>query len=271
MNSFFRLLPVLISVAWVAIHASGVNAQTTATNSAQEIEIEADDGIEWIRDPEGETGEYRARGNAKAVQGDLEVFADELIAYYRPGPNDKQDLYRMDAIGHVRILNKETEAVGDKGVYHMDKQVVVLVGDNLKMTNPKAVITAKDSLEYWQVKNIAVARGNATVVQEDKRLQAGVLTAFIQPNSQTGQNEVKRIDATSDVHISTPTEIVRGREGVYEVDRQLATLCGAVKITRGENQLNGECAEVNMKTGRSKLKGGGGRVKGLLIPDSTGN
>lgn len=271
MKSILRLLPLLFVTAWAADFASDAQAQANATNSSQEIEIEADDGIEWIRDSENKSGEYRARGNAHAIQGDLEVFADELIAYYRAGANDKQNLYRMDAVGHVRILNKDTTAVGDKGVYHMDKQVIVLVGQDLKLTNPKAVITAQDSLEYWQQKSIAVARGNAVVTQEDKRLQAGVLTAFIQPNSQTGQNEVKRIDATSDVHISTPTEIIRGREGVYEVDRQLATLCGSVKITRGENQLNGECAEVNMKTGRSKLKGGSGRVKGLLIPDSTGN
>lgn len=271
MKSFFCLLPLLLSAAWVAGFTTAAWAQTTATNSRQEIEIEADDGIEWVRDKEGQAGEYRARGNAHATQGELEVFADELVAYYRTNANDKQDLYRMDAIGHVRILNKDTTAVGDKGVYHMDKQVIVLVGDGLKLTNPKAVITAQDSLEYWQTKSVAVARGNAVVTQQDKRLQAGVLTAFIQPNKQTGQNEVKRIDATNNVHISTPTEIIRGREGVYEVDRQLATLCGSVKITRGENQLNGECAEVNMKTGRSKLQGGSGRVKGLLLPDSTGN
>ncbi|WP_259782011.1 LptA/OstA family protein [Aestuariispira ectoiniformans] len=270
MKSLFRLLLLLVSTAWAAGITTVASAQT-ATNSSQEIQIEADDGIEWIRDKTEGSGEYRARGNAHATQGELQVYADELVAYYRAGANDKQQMYRMDALGNVRIVNTDTTAVGDKGVYHMDKQVIVLVGNNLKLTNPKAIITARDSLEYWQVKNIAVARGDALVTQEDKRLQAGVLTAFIQPNISTGKNEVKRIDATKNVHISTPTEIIRGQEGVYEVDRQVATLCGSVKITRGENQLNGECAEVNMKTGRSKLKGGTGRVKGLLIPDSTGN
>ena len=201
----------------------------------------------------------------------MDLYADELTAYYRAGKNDSQEIYRMDAIGKVRILQAETEARGDKGVYHMDKQVVVLVGENLKLLNPQATITAEESLEYWQARSIAVARGKATVVQEDKRLRAGVLTAFISPNKKTGKSEIQRIDATSGVHISTKDEIVRGREGVYEVDKQLATVCGDVKITRGENQLNGECAEVNMKTGRSKIVGGGSKVRGLLLMDQKNN
>ena len=44
-------------------------------------------------------------------------------------------------------------------------------------------------------------------------------------------------------------------------------LCGNVRITRGKNQLNGACAEINLKTGNSRLIGDGRRVKGLITPD----
>lgn len=231
------------------------------------IEIEAKDGIEWIRDEVAKTGQYHARGDAVARRDGVVINADELIAYYRPDATGKgQDIFRMDAIGHVKIISENSTAIGDKAVYHIDKKVAVLVGDNLKFKSPNAVITAKESLEYWETKSIAVARGDATVVQGDKRLQAGVLTAFITTNKKTKKQDIERIDATSGVHISTPTEIVRGREGVYNLTTEIATLCGDVKITRGQNQLNGECAEVNMKTGRSEIKGGSGKVKGLIIP-----
>ena len=43
------------------------------------IEINADDGIEWQRDARA----YIARGNARAVQGDVAIHAETLIAYYR--------------------------------------------------------------------------------------------------------------------------------------------------------------------------------------------
>ena len=60
--------------------------------------------------------------------------------------------------------------------------------------------------------------------------------------------------------------------GVYHVEQELAELVGAVKITRGETQLNGEYAEVNLATGVSRLLAAppGGtadsRVHGLLVP-----
>ena len=47
---------------------------------------------------------------------------------------------------------------------------------------------------------------------------------------------------------------------------------GKVRITRGENQLNGSEAEVNMKTGISRLlAGNAGRVQGLVVPNDQTN
>ncbi len=242
-------------------------AQTaSATNgSSQPVEIEADNGIEWVQKPGEASGYYKAIGNAIAKQGAMNLNADELIAHYRPGVDDKQDLYRIDAEGHVIVNQNQTSAYGDRGAFHMDQEVAVLIGDDLKLIDPKAKITADDSLEFWSARNIAVARGNALLVTEDKRMNAGVMTAFIEENKVTGENEIRRIDATSGVHISTPSEIVTGQEGVYDLIAEIATICGDVKVSRGANQLNGECAEVNMRTGRSKMLGGTGKVKGLIL------
>jgi lipopolysaccharide export system protein LptA len=51
-------------------------------------------------------------------------------------------------------------------------------------------------------------------------------------------------------------------------------MSGAVKITRGQNQLNGCSAEVNLNTGISKLfacSDGSqrGQVEGLILPQRT--
>jgi lipopolysaccharide export system protein LptA len=60
---------------------------------------------------------------------------------------------------------------------------------------------------------------------------------------------------------------------VYFVDEERAELEGEVKITQGENQLDGNYAEVNMATGISKLlgarPGSAGQptqVKALVLP-----
>jgi lipopolysaccharide export system protein LptA len=225
------------------------------------VEIEADDGIEWLRDLQ----QYRAYGNATATRGKMVLVADTLTAFYRE-EEGRQIIYRLDADGNVTVTSDQSEASGDKAVYHIDKKVAVLVGDSLQLITERGTITADDSLEYWDDRRIAVARGNALVIQENYRLKAGVLTAFIEETA-TGKTGVTRIDATSGVHISTPTDIVTGNQGVYTVAEKKITLCGSVKITRGQNQLNGECAIVNMKTGRSRLQGkqGSEKVRGLIL------
>ena len=51
-------------------------------------------------------------------------------------------------------------------------------------------------------------------------------------------------------------------------DSGIARLAGGVRITRGQNQLNGDEAVVNMRTGVSTLsRTGAGRVQGLVVPN----
>ena len=51
-------------------------------------------------------------------------------------------------------------------------------------------------------------------------------------------------------------------------DTGIARLAGHVRITRGQNQINGSEAEVNMKTGIARLLAGTGeRVQGLVMPN----
>ena len=51
-------------------------------------------------------------------------------------------------------------------------------------------------------------------------------------------------------------------------DTQIARMAGNVHITRGENQLNGDYAVVNLRTGVSTLnRNPGSRVEGLVVPN----
>ena len=55
-------------------------------------------------------------------------------------------------------------------------------------------------------------------------------------------------------------------------DTGIARLAGNVHITRGQNQLDGQEAEVNMKTGIARLlRGNDARVTGLVVPNDASN
>jgi len=247
-------LVVLILVFSFAARAQGVFTQS----GDKPVEIEADNGIEWQRDAKA----YIARGNARARRDGVEIRADSLTAFYRDGADgDDQQIYRIDADGAVRVQSGNEKAFGDKGVYHIDESVFVLVGENLRLETETAVITARDTLEYWDKRRLVVARGDAIVTGKEGRLRADILTAHIGAGGGQG---LEQIDAFGNVLVSTGTEIARGDEGVYNPRTGIARLCGNVRITRGKNQLNGECADVNLITGNSRLTGG--RVQGIFTP-----
>jgi lipopolysaccharide export system protein LptA len=228
------------------------------------LSVDADQSIEWHQDQKA----YVARGNALATRGDMSVSSDVLIAYYREIPSGGTEIWRLAAEGNVLLSTPTQKVEGDRAVYDVDRQVAVVTGDGLKLTTPTDVVTARDSLEYWEDRRLAVARGDAVAVRNQNRVNADLLVGQFEEDA-SGSLRMRRIDAQGDVVITTPTDVARGERGVYDLATEVATLTGGVRLTRGKNQLNGDAAEVNMKTGVSRLVNTGGgpaRVRGLFVP-----
>ena len=261
--AFFAAAPALAA----ADKAEGAEPASIPIQSDKPIEIYAHEGIEW--DQNSET--YIARGNARAIQGDVTIYGSVLTARYRKTADGGSEIWRLDADGKVRIESPKGTVHGEKAIYDMDTSILVVTGNNLKLVTPKETVTARDSLEYWQLKDMFVARGDALAVLEDRKIKADILTAHLRKD-ENEESKVYRVDAFGSVLITTPTDIARGEKGVYFVDTGIATLTGAVKITRGDNQLNGEIAEINMNTGVSRIlagaeKGGESKpVRALIVP-----
>lgn len=252
-------LAALLAVPGLAV-AQGIGLP--GQSGDKPIEINADQGIEWQQNNKA----YIARGNARAAQGDVAVLADTLTAYYRETETGGTDIWRIDAVGSVRIVTPTQRAFGDKAVYDVGRGILILTGGTRLETETDR-ITARDSLEYWEKRNLAVARGNAIAVRGENRLRADVLTAHFAKDGK-GKSRVRQVDAFDNIVITTPDEIVRSSRGIYDVETGIATLTGSVKITRGQNQLNGEYAEVNLNTGVSRLFGRGkGGVQGIFTPE----
>ncbi len=236
-------------------------------SSGGPISIEADSGIEWHRNQ----SMYLAKGNAKAQSGDMLVEADELRGYYRTaslGGGDMQ-IYRLEASGNVRLTSGQHKATASQAFYDLDQKVFVLRGENLRLVTPQASMQASESIEYWQDKNLAVARGKAVAQQGQNRLMAEKLAAHFTG----GQNlQVSRVDAEGGVTIQSKDNLAQSDKASYDLKSGLASLSGNVKMTQGQNQLNGEYAELNTATGVSRILGGkdmnGGqkRVRALVIP-----
>jgi lipopolysaccharide export system protein LptA len=235
------------------------------------LKIEAERGIEWHQNEKA----YVARGNALAARGDVSVRAEVLTAYYRQrsaaaDTQSSNEIHRVVAQGTVRIATPTQTVFGDRAVYDIDQSVIVVTGKDLRLVTPTDTLTARDTLEWHDAKQQAVARGDAVAIRNDQRIKADVLVANV-VRPQNEPSRISRVDAHGGVLVSTPTEIARGRSGVYNVDTGIVTLVGNVTITRGENEIKGERATVDLNKNVSRMEAApGGRVEGLVMPSSQG-
>ncbi|WP_431284843.1 LptA/OstA family protein [Humitalea sp. 24SJ18S-53] len=279
-------------------------------------EVTATDGIEWRQADQV----VIAHGNAKAIRDGVTIDADRLMARYRPrggaaaapttgeSPASSSEIWRFEADGQVQISTATDRAAGDRAVYDIDQAVMVLTGRDLWLTTQDSRITARDSLEYWTPRRMAVARGAAVVTTQDgRRIQGDTIVGYFleaapeppvrgarpaaarpgqppagqqaatlagapasgPPSVPGAGSKLDRVEAFGNIEIRTATEIVRGDRAVYSPVSGIARVLGNVRITRGENQLNGQEAIVDLTANTARLVSSpGARVQGLIVPNS---
>jgi lipopolysaccharide export system protein LptA len=276
------------------------------------VTVTADRLIAWYRRKAGATsdgsqpapsaaqptpgGTQPARTEGQPARTEAQPAQSGIASDTDTGGNE---VYRVQAEGHVHIYTQTDQVWGDKATYDLDQAVLVVTGQHLRLTTPNDVVTARDDLEYWSQRHMAVARGDAVVITNDgRRLQGDVLVAYTtdtQPAPGTGtpqatrvadhpgapantqdpllsSGKLQRVDVFGNVLVRTVTDTVTGDRAVYVPDSGIARVAGQVRITRGQNQLNGSEAIVNMKTGVSRLLAADeGRVQGLLVPNDQTN
>lgn len=245
------------------------------SRSSVPVEITADKAIEWLRDQYL----YRATGKAMVKQGDTTITADTIEASYDPNKGE-QDIQTVTAIGHVTITSQDRTITADRGVYDLAQGLATLTGSVITITSPDIKVTAHHNVTYNDKQRHATASGKASVTAQGRTLTADHIEVWLgdaqkktsTTSSATGQLE--RARARGHVTIKTAKEILQANQADYDAVKQEAVMTGQVRLTQGENHMQGERAVVNLKTGVSQLFGHnspsgsatGGRVKAIFVP-----
>lgn len=137
-----------------------------------------------------------------------------------------------------------------------------------------------DSLEVQQENQLAIFEGKVEVVQGQIRMRAEKLVVhYSNKKSQNddGPTNIRKIDASGKVFLSSPRETAQGDRGTYDVLNKRVDLEGNVVLTQGKNVLRGSTMTLNLVTGKSRVEGGAasegtsGRVKGIFVPEADGD
>ena len=135
---------------------------------------------------------------------------------------------------------------------------------------------ASDRIEVQDRADRAIFAGNVRVRQAQLTLDTQRLTVAY---TSSGGLQIDRLDAAGGVVVRSPSETARGNFGVYDLNRRIITLVGAVQLERGDSRIAGARLTIDMNNGRAVVDGGpagvgesGGRVTGhFTVPQRRGS
>ncbi len=229
-------------------------------NSAlgEDLQIEASGFLEWNQEDKS----YKAFGNAAASQGTRSLKADEIIAYYDSEEN--RDIIRIEAAGDVNFTDNTNFGHSEKLTYEMDSQNVTLTGDKSHFKSDKFVAEASNVIQFNEKEGELLLQKDAMIlITGDRKIEAQKIEILL-----SDSGDVSKITAFKAVKLTEETgRVAMANQAFYEAESGDMNLIDSVRIIDGKNQLQGEKALINIKTGYSKIFAGekSERVSGKLV------
>lgn len=232
-------------------------------DSSEPTDISAEKGLEWRRSE----NLYIARGNARAIRGKITADAEILMAFY---DQTGKKLQRLVGQNNVVLTSGNTVMTGEFGDYDVIKKFLRLTGQGLSIKTQKDTITASKAIDYWTGDKIIKTRGDSKIISGDTTITSNESTIFLHKD---GPNKGKAFQVQSDgnVKVVTSKQIATAQHLVHNVDKDITVLTGNVVILEGDRRVEGPKAEIDHKSGISRIISDGSRVKVNINPKNPTN
>lgn len=178
--------------------------------------------------------------------------ADELVAHYTV-TKGKNDIQSLEAKGNVQIQQSGNTASGPTANYDLVSGEMVITGAGLKLSSAKGdVLTAEEQITFNDKTGTAHAVGMPSITRGDRTLRAQRMDGVFVRDAENNW-ALQTATAQDSVTVTAKDSIATGSQGTYDAAKNTALLTGNVKIARGQNQMNGDRAEINLATGEARL------------------
>lgn len=134
--------------------------------------------------------------------------------------------------------------------------LAIPAGAGAQRHNSNAPINfAANAIELQDRANRAVLSGAVQVRQAELSLNAARMTVAYTGQVLEGSPQVSRLDASGGVVVRRPEQTARSSFAVYDLNRRLITMIGAVTLEQGANTVRGGRLTINLDTGRAVIDG----------------
>jgi lipopolysaccharide export system protein LptA len=114
-----------------------------------------------------------------------------------------------------------------------------------------------DRIELQDKANRAVLSGGVAVKQAEMTLNADRMTVNYTGQVIGGNPQVSRLDAAGGVTVRRPDQTAKSQYAVYDLNRRVITMVGAVQLNQRGNTVSGGRLTINLDTGRAVIDGSG--------------
>nr|WP_051335824.1 LptA/OstA family protein [Methylocapsa acidiphila] len=128
-------------------------------------------------------------------------------------------------------------------------------------------------LDYFDKEQKLIYSGNVVATQGESRLKAVTLVIFLTPKpvgeaagAPSSSSQVRRMEATGPVTITSKDQIGTGDNGVYEKSDNKVYLTGNVTLTQGANVTKGDKLVYDLNTSQAVVIG---RVRSMFLPSGS--
>jgi lipopolysaccharide export system protein LptA len=138
--------------------------------------------------------------------------------------------------------------------------------------NRRPAIHDRGHIELQDKANRAILSGNVAVKQAEMTLNSARMTVAYTGQVIGGNPQVSRLDASGGVIVKRPDQTARSQYAIYDLNRRVITMLGAVTLTQAGNTVNGGRLTMNLDTGRSVIDGSsvaGGSAAGSAASGGT--
>jgi len=148
--------------------------------TSEPIQIEADS-----MESSQKESEVRFFGNVVARQADIVIYADNMTVNYEGGTKDgdnfnvKQNVKKLQASGHTKIVKDTWISTGDEMIFYADERKVLLTG-NAKAWQDKNMVSGDRIILFLDEGKSVIDGGN----KNNERVKA-----FIYPEAESAEKK----------------------------------------------------------------------------------
>ena len=134
-----------------------------------------------------------------------------------------------------------------------------------------AVDIEANEMEILETDKRAIFRGDVVAKRPSDTIRcAEMVVSYVDVKKADGTSvtDVDVLDCKGSAKITTATQTITGNLATFYVRRDELIVSGDVKVVQGKTVLNGPLLKVDLKTKRTVMSGGNGkvRVKGRFVP-----